>query len=55
MKTSLASQENLVYTVKTGNDREIASSLNGLMRDVHGKKEQNVLESLAIRTMSKAI
>ena len=43
------------YTVKTGNDREIASSLNGLMRDVHGKKEQNVLESLAIRTMSKAI
>lgn len=43
------------YTVKTGNDREIASSLNGLMKDVHGKKEQNVLESLAIRTMSKAI
>lgn len=43
------------YTVKTSSDKEIASSLNGLMRDVHGKKEQNVLESLAIRTMSKAV
>ena len=29
--------------------------MNGLMKEVHGKKEQNVLESLAIRTMSKAI
>jgi ribonuclease R len=43
------------YTLKLGSDRDIASSLNGLMKDVHGKKEQNVLESLAIRTMSKAI
>ncbi len=43
------------YSLKVGNDREIATSLNGLMKDVKGKKEQNVLESLAIRTMSKAI
>jgi ribonuclease R len=43
------------YTLKMDNDREIAHSLNGLMKNLHGKKEQNVLEQLAIRTMSKAI
>ena len=43
------------YIVKTTNDREIAHSLNGLMKDLRGKKEQNVLEQLAVRTMSKAI
>ena len=43
------------YKLKIGNDREIASSLNGLMKDLKGKKEQNVLEQLAVRTMSKAV
>jgi ribonuclease R len=43
------------YKIKTGNDREIAGSLNNLMKELHGKKEQNVLEQLAIRTMAKAI
>ena len=43
------------YKLKIGNDREIASSLNGLMKELHGRKEQNVLEQLAVRTMSKAI
>lgn len=43
------------YRVNTGNEKEIASSLNKLMKDVRGKKEQNVLEQLAIRTMAKAI
>lgn len=43
------------YKMKTGSDKEIASSLNQLLKDVSGKKEQNVLEQLAIRTMSKAI
>ena len=33
----------------------ISDSLNSLMDDIHGKPEQNVLESLAIRTMSKAV
>jgi ribonuclease R len=32
----------------------IAASLNQLMEDVTGKPEQNVMESLAIRTMAKA-
>jgi ribonuclease R len=42
------------YKLKINNDREIAQSLNHLMSQLHGKKEQNVLEQLAIRTMSKA-
>lgn len=41
--------------MNTNTDREIAHSLNKLMKDVKGKKEQNVIEQLAIRTMSKAV
>jgi ribonuclease R len=36
-------------------DKETAKSLNFLMEDVEGKKEQNVLTQLAIRSMAKAI
>lgn len=43
------------YRVNTKSDRELAHSLNSLMSEVKGKKEQNVLEQLAIRTMAKAI
>ncbi len=42
------------YKVKTNSDKEIAHSLNQLMKDVSGKREQNVLEQLAVRSMSKA-
>ncbi|WP_456459944.1 ribonuclease R [Reichenbachiella sp.] len=35
--------------------KDVADNLNTLMNDIHGKPEQNVLESLAIRTMSKAV
>jgi ribonuclease R len=43
------------YRIKTGNDKDIAGSLNKMMSEVKGKKEQNVLEQLAIRTMAKAV
>ena len=43
------------YNVQTRGEREIAHSLNKLMSSVKGKKEQNVLEQLAIRTMAKAV
>ena len=43
------------YKVNTKSDKEIAKSLNFLMDDVEGKKEQNILTSLAIRSMAKAI
>ncbi len=34
--------------------QKIASSFNQLLKDVHGKPEQHVLEQLGIRTMAKA-
>lgn len=43
------------YKINTKSDKEIAKSLNYLMEDVEGKKEQNILTSLAIRSMAKAI
>ncbi|EHQ29218.1 ribonuclease R [Mucilaginibacter paludis] len=43
------------YKINTKSDKEIARSLNHLMEDVEGKKEQNVLTQLAIRSMAKAI
>ena len=42
------------HRLKVG-QANISDTLNTLMDDIHGKPEQNVLESLAIRTMSKAI
>lgn len=43
------------YKISTKSDKETAKSLNFLMEDVEGKKEQNVLTQLAIRSMAKAI
>ncbi len=36
------------------NRKTVSSSLNQLLQDVQGKKEQNLVDTLAIRTMSKA-
>jgi len=43
------------YKINTKSEKETAKSLNYLMEDVEGKKEQNVLTQLAIRSMAKAI
>lgn len=43
------------YKISTKSHAEISKSLNQLMSDVEGKKEQNVLTQLAIRSMAKAI
>jgi len=42
------------YNVNFTNTKSISSSLNSLLTDVVGKKEQNLVDTLAIRTMSKA-
>ncbi len=43
------------YKVKTtGSKEDISKSLNKLMDDVNGKREQNVIESVALRAMMKA-
>ncbi len=43
------------YKINMDTDKDIAKSLNYLMEDVEGKKEQNILTQLAIRSMAKAI
>ena len=42
------------YKIDFRNKDDISKSLNQLMADVNGKKEQNLIDTLAIRTMSKA-
>lgn len=44
----------LGYKMKIENEKVAAESLNHLLNELEGKPEQNALEQLAIRTMSKA-
>jgi len=44
------------YKIKTQGKRvDVSSSINNLLDEVSGKKEQNMIETLAIRSMAKAI
>lgn len=43
------------YKMNAGNDKSVSTSLNKLLKDVQGKPEANMIETLAIRTMAKAI
>ncbi len=43
------------YKLKTsGKNIDISTSINSLLNDVQGKKEQNLIEVLAVRSMAKA-
>lgn len=42
------------HTFDTSSPEAIAASFNQMLKDVHGKPEQHVLEQLGIRTMAKA-
>lgn len=42
------------FSIKTGSQNALSQSLNGLMTEIEGTPMQNVLEQLAVRTMSKA-
>lgn len=42
------------YGIMTNSPATVTSSMNQLITNVAGKKEQNVIETLAIRTMAKA-
>jgi len=44
----------LGYKVNTDDEGEIAKSMNHMLEEVEGKPEQNLVESLAVRTMAKA-
>ncbi|WP_394974441.1 ribonuclease R [uncultured Croceitalea sp.] len=43
------------HSVNLKDKKSISSSLNKLLKDVKGKKEQNLVDTLTIRSMSKAI
>ncbi|MDP3352787.1 MAG: ribonuclease R, partial [Flavobacteriaceae bacterium] len=43
------------YKIKMTSQRDISESLNMLLKNVQGKAEENMIETLAIRTMSKAV
>ena len=45
----------LGYKLNIGSRKGVVSSFNKLFEDIAGKGEQNMIESIAIRTMSKAI
>ena len=56
--SKLAALQNVVgrfgYKLNFKDRKSVSSSLNNLLKDVHGKKEQNLVDTLTIRTMSKA-
>lgn len=44
------------YNLKaTGKNAQISASINNLLDEVAGKKEQNLIETLAVRSMAKAV
>jgi ribonuclease R len=43
------------YRLKTNSDKAIAESMNAMLKEVHGKPESGMIETLAVRCMSKAI
>ena len=55
----LAALQNIIakfgYKITTDTKKHTSDSLNKLLKDVHGKAESNMVETLTIRSMSKAI
>jgi len=45
----------LGYKMKTSSRKSVADSMNRLLKDITGKGEENMIETLAIRTMAKAL
>ncbi len=43
------------YSINFRSKQDISSSLNNLLSEVQGKKEQNLIDTLTIRSMSKAV
>jgi ribonuclease R len=43
------------YRLKTTSDKAIAESMNAMLKEVHGKPESGMIETLAVRCMSKAV
>lgn len=57
-ESKLAALQNVVgrfgYKLNLQDRKSVSNSLNNLLKEVNGKKEQNLVDTLTIRTMSKA-
>ena len=42
------------YQMKAAGNKAVAKEINRLMKKIHGKKEENIISTLAIRSMAKA-
>ena len=55
----IAALENIIkqfgYKLDTRDRKSTSNSLNNLLKEVQGRKEQNLVDTLAIRSMSKAV
>jgi ribonuclease R len=43
------------YKIKTNTEKAIAETMNTMLKEVHGKPEAGMIETLAVRCMSKAV
>ncbi len=43
------------YDIRSDNGEQVSSAINKILIQAHGKPEQNIVETLAVRTMAKAI
>jgi len=43
------------YSISTTSSKKISESLNSLLENIRGKNEQNLIETLALRAMAKAV
>ena len=43
------------YGIKTGSRKSLTTSMNRLITEVKGRPEQNLIQTLAVRTMAKAV
>lgn len=55
LKPFVAFAKKFGYSFDMKDEEQVALSFNRLLKDVHGKPEQHVLEQLGIRTMAKAV
>lgn len=54
LQTFIEFVSKLGYNLRTNSRKNLASSFNKLFEDIRGKGEENMIESIAIRTMAKA-
>lgn len=47
--------QKLGYKLETSNRKKISSSMNSLLDNISGKAEENMIETIAVRTMAKAV